>query len=213
VFRALFLCFFAEYRGKLEASVHGHGPSDHGQDPHSHGHTHGHGIHESPPVMWIPLAILAVLSLGGGYIDIPKFLSPMFGEPHEGESWLMYTSVAFGLGGIVLAYLFYVAAPSLPEALSKTFSVPYRWIYNKYFVDEFYDATVVKPVLDGSRELLWQTADVRLIDGAVNGAGTVARAAGSLLRLAQSGYIRSYAAWVVAGSILIIAYMGLRGAF
>ena len=53
----------------------------------------------------------------------------------------------------------------------------------------------------------------RVIDGAVNGAGKVASAAGNLLRHAQSGYIRSYAAWVVAGSILIIAYMGLRGSF
>jgi NADH-quinone oxidoreductase subunit L len=49
------------------------------------------------------------------------------------------------------------------------------------------------------------------VDGAVNGVGTVARATGSLLRLAQSGYIRNYAAWVVAGSILVIVWMGWRG--
>jgi NADH-quinone oxidoreductase subunit L len=161
--------------------------------------------------MWIPLAILAVLSLGGGYIDIPKFLAPMFGEPHEGEAWLMYVSVAFGLGGIGLAALFYLVSPAIPEALAKTFSVPYQWIYNKYFVDEFYDATVVEPVIDGSRELLWRVADVGVIDGAVNGAGFVAKAVGSLLRRAQSGYIRSYAAWVVVGSILVVVYMGLKG--
>jgi NADH-quinone oxidoreductase subunit L len=188
VFRALFLCFFGEYRG----------------DPHTH-------PHESPPSMWIPLASLAVLSLGGGYIDIPKFLAPIFGEPQEGEAWLMYVSVAMGLGGIALAALFYLASPAIPEALARTFSGPYRWIYNKYFVDEFYDATVVEPMIDGSRELLWRVADVRMIDGIVNGAGTTASAVGSLLRRAQSGYIRSYAGWVVGGAILVITYMGLKG--
>jgi NADH-quinone oxidoreductase subunit L len=188
VFRALFLCFFGEYRG----------------DPHKH-------PHESPPSMWIPLAILAVLSLGGGYIDIPKFLVPIFGEPHEGEAWLMYVSVAMGLGGILIAYLFYVVSPAIPEGLARAFSGPYRWIYNKYFVDEFYDATVVEPMIDGSRELLWRVADVRMIDGVVNGAGATASAVGGLLRRAQSGYIRSYAGWVVGGAILVIVYMGLKG--
>ena len=203
VFRALFLTFFGEYRGKIgKEEAHGHSHDDHG---------HG-GIHESPPVMWIPLAILAALSLGGGLIDIPKFLEPMFatGEGNT-PAWLGYVAGAAGLSGILVAYVFYILAPGIPEGIVKTFSGPYRWVYNKYFVDEFYDATVVHPVLDGSREVLWRAGDVSVIDGAVNGAGTVARAVGSLLRLAQSGYIRSYAAWVVAGSILVIIMMGLRG--
>jgi NADH-quinone oxidoreductase subunit L len=186
VFRALFLCFFGEYRG------------------HAH-------PHESPPSMWIPLAILAVLSLGGGFINIPQFLSPIFGEPHEGERWLMYVSVAMGLGGIALAALFYLVSPAIPEALARGFSGPYRWIYNKFYVDEFYDSTVVSPLIDGSREILWRVADVRIIDGVVNGAGATAGGIGNLLRRAQSGYIRTYAGWVVGGAILVIAYMGLKG--
>src|SRR5579862_9009119 len=204
VFRALFLCFFGEYRGQPahEAPAAAHGHDDHG---------HGQGIHESPPSMWIPLAILAVLSLGGGYINIPQFLTPLFGEAHEGEPWLMYVSVAFGLGGILLAYLFYVVSPAIPESLARGFSGPYRWIYNKFYVDEFYDATVVEPVVDGSRELLWRVADVRIIDGIVNGAGSTASAVGNLLRRAQSGYIRDYAGWVAVGAILVIAYMGYMG--
>jgi len=211
VFRALFLCFFGEYRGDLDTS---HGHDAHGHDAHDAHGGHGHsGIHESPAVMWIPLAILALLSLGGGYIDIPKYLAPMFGDPHEGEAWLMYVSVASGLAGIGIAAWFYLLSPAVPEALARGFATPYRWLLNKYFVDEFYDSTVVNPMIDGSRVFLWKVADVRIIDGAVNGAGTVARATGSLLRLAQSGYIRNYAAWVVGGSILVIAYMGLRGSF
>ncbi len=219
VFRAFFLTFFGEYRGSTAKPAH-YDPDtahrdDHPQDDpgHGHGHDHGHAPHESPAVMWIPLAILALLSLGGGFINVPHFLEPLF-PVAEGESarWLEYTATAAGLAGIALAYLFYVVSPGLPEALAGSFKGLYNLIYNKYFVDEFYDATVVEPVVDGSRQLLWRVADVELIDGAANGIGTTARGVGRLLRLAQSGYIRNYAAWVLAGSILAIAYIGFLGA-
>ena len=204
VFRALFLCFFGEYRGRPAAQGH----DDHAHDEHAHGQPH-----ESPPVMWIPLAILAALSLVGGYINVPRWLEPMFKPVEEapGTEWTVYVSVAAGLIGIALAYLFYVVAPGLPESIARTFSGPYRWIYNKYFVDEFYDSTVVNPVVDGSRSLLWRTVDARVIDGAVNGIGQDARGIGGFLKLAQSGSIRSYGAWVVLGSILVIAFIGLMG--
>jgi len=224
VFRAFFLAFFGEYRGEAQDAhghdAHGHGGHDahgaQGDDAHGHGghadHGHGHGApHESPPVMWIPLAILAVLSLVGGWLfDIPKYLETLF-PLHEGgaEGWLTPVSVAFGLGGIALAYLFYVVSPGLPESIAKTFSVPYRWLYNKYYVDEFYDGLVVEPVVDGSRSLLWRAADAAGIDGFVNGIGKTARSVGGLLKLAQSGSIRSYAAWVVLGSLLVIAVIGM----
>jgi NADH-quinone oxidoreductase subunit L len=187
VFRALFLCFFGEYRGH-------------------------HHPHESPAIMWIPLAVLAALSLGGGYINIPKFLEPMFPLAEEGgNEWTVYVSIAAGVGGIALAFLFYVVAPSLPDAIANAFRPAYTLVYNKYFVDEFYDATVVNPAIDGSRTLLWRGADVTVIDGAVNGIGKTARAVGGVLKLAQSGYIRSYAAWLVAGSIAVIFVMALWG--
>ena len=163
--------------------------------------------------MWVPLAILAVLSLIGGWaFNIPKFLEPLF-PLQEGEpaGWLTPVSVAFGLGGIALAYLFYVVAPGIPESLAHTVHGLYTLIYNKYFVDEVYDSAFVSPLVDGSRELLWRVGDIRVIDGAVNGVGKTARAVGWLLRLPQSGYIRSYAAWVLAGSIIVIAWAGLKG--
>jgi NADH-quinone oxidoreductase subunit L len=204
VFRAFFLTFFGEYKGK-PAAGDGHGHDDHG---------HGHGEpHESPAVMWIPLAILAALSLGGGFINIPHFLEPIFplqeGEPAK---WLEYMATAAGLGGIALAYLFYVVSPGLPDSIANTFKGVHSLIYNKYFVDEFYDSVVVEPVVGGSRQLLWRVGDVRLIDGIANGIGTTARGIGGILRRAQSGYIRSYAAWVIAGTVLAIAYIGFMGA-
>ncbi len=204
VFRAFFMTFFGQYRGEQEAA--------HGDD---HGHDHGHGApHESPPVMWIPLAILAILSLIGGWaFNIPKFLSPMFPlvEEAPGTEWTMYVSIAAGLLGIALAYLFYVVSPSVPESLAGTFSGPYRWLYNKYFVDEFYDAVVISPTVDGSRSLLWRVVDAGGIDKIVNGAGKTARSVGGILRRLQSGSIRSYAAWVVLGSILLIVFAGFAG--
>ena len=98
VFRAFFLCFFGEYRGDLGGNKHGHGHDDHG---------HGHGTpHESPPSMWIPLAVLAVLSLVGGYLfNIPKYLEPLFKIPAEEAAWpwTTWVSIAAGLIGIASA--------------------------------------------------------------------------------------------------------------
>jgi NADH-quinone oxidoreductase subunit L len=74
-----------------------------------------------------------------------------------------------------------------------------------------YDATVVQPVVQGSDRLLWRGMDVGLIDGMMNGIATQARGVGSVLRLLQSGNIRSYAAWVVVGSVLAIVAFGFLG--
>ena len=87
----------------------------------------------------------------------------------------------------------------------------YTLVYNKYFVDEIYDAAVVKPVVNGSREVLWKGVDVGLIDGAANGVGARARDIGGVLRLLQSGNIRSYATWVLLGSVVVIVAMGIAG--
>jgi NADH-quinone oxidoreductase subunit L len=115
------------------------------------------------------------------------------------------------LSGIALAFLFYVVAPGMPDAIANTFRPVYTLVYNKYFVDELYDSTIVHPVIDGSRTLLWRGADATVIDGTVNGIGRTARAVGGVLKLAQSGFIRSYAAWVLAGSIAVIIAMALMG--
>jgi NADH-quinone oxidoreductase subunit L len=188
VFRAVFLAFFGDYRGKAHP-------------------------HESPFVMIGPLVVLAALSLGGGYFfKIPEFLSPMFALPKETDNFgPMIISVAFGLGGIALAWLFYVAKPGLPDQLAASFGGLYKLVYNKYFVDEIYDATVVHPVVSGSREVLWKGLDVAVIDGAVNGVGNRARGIGGVLQRLQSGNIRSYAAWVLLGSVVLLFVLGVMG--
>ena len=187
VFRALFLCFLGDYRGH-------------------------HHPHESPAVMWVPLAVLAVLSLVGGFINIPNWLEPML-PVHEADVGSLIKLLPFAAGflGIGLAYVFYVLSPSIPDKLASSLGGLYRLVYNKYFVDEIYDAAVVKPVVQGSRTVLWKGVDAGLIDGSVNGVGALAQGVGGILRLLQSGSIRAYAAWVVFGSVIVLIAIGLVG--
>jgi NADH-quinone oxidoreductase subunit L len=184
VFRAMFMTFFGEYRGR--------------EHPH-----------ESPPVMLIPLVILALLSLAGGFLfKVPEFLGTFFPAVEVPEDiTLMSISTGAGLLGIAIAFIMYVVKPGMADSLASSFRRLYLVIYNKYFVDEIYDAVIVKPVVNGSRDVLWKGVDAGLIDGAVNGIGAFARNVGSVLRLLQSGNIRSYAGWVLFGSVLVIVAM------
>ena len=187
VFRAMFLTFFGEYRGEAHP-------------------------HESPRVMLAPLAVLALLSLAGGFVNVPAYLGRFFPALEEsGDFTLMAISVAAGLAGIALAWLIYIAKPGMAEAMAARTKGLYSLVYNKYFVDEIYDAAIVRPVLNGSRSVLWKRIDAGWIDGMVNGVGERARSVGSVLRLLQSGNIRSYATWVLFGSVLVIVAMGLAG--
>src|SRR5262249_5104763 len=145
VFRAVFLAFFGNYRGH-------------------------HHPHESPAVMTLPLMALALLSLGGGFIDVPKWLEPLFPaagthpDPPPGA-----ISVLAGVMGIALAYCLYVLWPGAADSVSAALGGLYKLVYNKYFVDEIYDAAVVRPTVAGSRELLWKVVDAAGVDGLVNG--------------------------------------------
>jgi NADH-quinone oxidoreductase subunit L len=185
VFRAIFLAFFGEPRGH-------------------------HHPHESPFVMTGPLMILAVLSLAGGYIPVPEILEPIFGRPEgEHDQTLVLISVLAGFSGIALAWLMYVAKPDLAGAMAERMGGLYRLVYNKYFVDEIYDAAVVHPIEHGSRVVLWRGMDTGLIDRIVNGIGSRSSRLGDVLRRLQSGNIRTYAAWVVVGSVVVIIAIGL----
>jgi NADH-quinone oxidoreductase subunit L len=187
VFRAIFLAFFGEPKGH-------------------------HHPHESPFIMTGPLIVLALLSLFGGYIHVPEILEPIFGSTEgEHDQVLVMISVLAGVIGIGLAWVMYVAKPALADTLADRMGGLYRLVYNKYFLDEVYDATVVHPIENGSRVVLWRGMDVGLIDGMVNGIGSGSRGVGEVFRRLQSGNIRTYAAWVVLGSVIVIIAIGLSG--
>jgi NADH-quinone oxidoreductase subunit L len=184
-------------------------------------HDDVHHVHESPAPMLIPLVILAVLSLVAGYVGVPaalgghepiaEFLQPAAAHAVEGENialeWiLMGASVAAAGVGLLLAYLFYVVRPELPSRLAESASALYSILTNKYYVDEIYDAILVLPIVVTARQLLWQVVDVGIIDGAVNGIGTLVRSSADGLRRMQVGYVRAYAGWILFGSIVIIVW-------
>ena len=82
----------------------------------------------------------------------------------------------------------------------------YSIMVNKYYVDEVYNAVVVWPVVRMSREFLWKFVDMFMIDGAVNGIGQLIRGSAGGLRRMQSGYVRTYAGWILLGGVLVIAW-------
>jgi len=188
VWRAFWMTFWGDYKG--------------------HGHPH-----ESPWSMLGPLVVLAGLSLVGGFVfNVPHILANMFPiEEAVGGAGVMLTgiSVAAGLIGIGLSYYFYVMNPEVPERIAGGLGGIYTLVYNKYFVDEVYDATVVNPLITGSRSVLWHGVDQGVIDGAVNGVGHQSKGIGGVLKLLQSGNIRSYATWIVIGAVALLLALGM----
>jgi len=97
----------------------------------------------------------------------------------------------------------YISKPDLPGAVAKKFKRIYNIILNKYFVDEIYDATFVKPTL-GVSNFLWKFVDVKIIDGFVNAVGRLTILKGEVLKLCQTGFVRNYALSIMLGGIIII---------
>ena len=87
-----------------------------------------------------------------------------------------------------------------------------RLLENKYYVDEIYDATVIQPILVISREGLWQIFDLGVIDGLVHGLGRTVVNVGKTVRYMQIGFVRVYAAIILAGAIIIVGYFAYNGA-
>ena len=189
VFRTIFLTFFGEYKGRAHP-------------------------HESPVIMWGPLAALAVLSVVGGFVfNVPHFLENVLPAQAHGHdiSPEIIGSIA-GLVGIGFSYFFYIVSPGLGDAFASSFSGLYNLVYNKYFVDETYDAALVHPITRTSRHFLWRVFDQGVIDeGMVHGAVSGAMGLGRLFRLLQGGIVRNYAAWVVLGAVSIFSAFALLG--
>jgi NADH-quinone oxidoreductase subunit L len=274
MFRLVFLAFHGTRRhapaaapasAKATAGKHA---DDHG---HGHGHDHGHGhgghLHDAPPAMALALIVLAIGSVGAGYIGVPAvlggsnmiehFLEPSFearasaseasgphgaagavppaeqseaphgGEaavPHGGEAavphddgdhhamelTLMGVSIALAFAGIGLAWFFFVRSPGSAVAVADAAAPVHRLLLNKYYVDELYDAVFVKPTVAISRGLLWKVVDAEVIDGAVNGAGSVVDTGASWLRRLQTGSVRVYAASIMVGVVLVLGYYAWR---
>jgi NADH-quinone oxidoreductase subunit L len=122
------------------------------------------------------------------------------------ELTLMGVSSLIALLGIGLATFLWLKNRHIPDRMATQYGGVYRLLLNKYYVDEVYDATIVQPIKVVSTEGLWRGVDVKVIDGAVNGAGYFVSGISIVLRLLQNGSVKTYAMSTFAGVVAILAY-------
>jgi NADH-quinone oxidoreductase subunit L len=176
----------------------------------SHNMIHADHIHEPSPTMTVPLVMLAILSIATGYFGIPSFISPVLPSPggggvHHGgpATIIMLFASAMGIAGIVVAYVVYVRSPMMPQRLAEKWKQAYALSFNKWYVDELYDRTIVKPTVDLANGL-WRKVDVAVIDALVNGVGSATLLWGRTMRLIQSGEVQHYALAMALGAVVIL---------
>jgi NADH-quinone oxidoreductase subunit L len=200
MFRMMFLTFSGKYRGTHHAEEH---------------------IHESPKVMTYPLIVLAILAALGGLINIPHIfggnewlahwltgagIAPKELElSHTEEFALMGASVLAALVALGYAYTKYVKNAHVPIADEGKRSILAKISYNKFYLDEIYNAIITKP-LDAFSRFFYRIIDKKLIDGLVNGFGWSATEGSKGLRLLQSGNVGFYIFMMVFGIIALLLY-------
>ncbi|MDO8681962.1 MAG: NADH-quinone oxidoreductase subunit L, partial [Armatimonadota bacterium] len=146
--------------------------------------------------------------------SVERFLAPSFArhagsQPMDLQITLMIVTTVLTLGAIYAAYHAYVKRPGTAAAVAQRFPTLYQLVYNKYYVDEIYDTLFVRPGKVIALAL-WKWVDVKVIDGAVNGLAAAIAYSGARLRQAQTGYVRNYALAMLAGAVLVIAYLSVR---
>jgi NADH-quinone oxidoreductase subunit L len=183
-------------------------------------------VHESPPVMTIPLAVLALGAIFAGFLFAPYFVGhereafwgaslvlpakDVIEEAHHAPEWVALAPTAMGIIGIVLAWIFYVRRPGLPVALAETNRPLYLFLLNKWYFDEAYDLFIVRPALWLGR-VFWKTGDGRLIDGlGPDGIATVTRGLAARAGRLQSGYLYHYAFAMLIGVAALVSFFIYR---
>lgn len=206
MFRLLFLTFFGEFRGTEEQKHH---------------------LHESPATMTVPLLVLAVLSAVGGLLNVPEalggkswlatFMAPLYelsekANPaafensavgHSEELMLMSVSAGVAILSLVVAYVMYVSRRAVPAPETVERSLPEKVIYNKYYIDEFYDTIIVRPIR-GLGDVLYSFGEFA-VDGLVSGTAALVGASSNQLRKLQNGSIGFYVFAMVLSIATIIA--------
>ncbi|HNM32464.1 MAG TPA: NADH-quinone oxidoreductase subunit L [Chitinophagales bacterium] len=207
MFRLLFLTFFGEFRGNDIVKNH---------------------VHESPKSMTVPLMILAVLSTIGGFIGFPHELGHAIGIPHwldrflstvvkmnsaemtlNTELALMGITIALILAVILFARTLFISNKKVPASDDEAMSLWKEIVYYKFYIDELYEAIIVKP-LNRISALIYQYIERSGIDAAVNGIGTSVVNWSQLLRLTQTGGLGFYVIAMVVSMIILLALMFVK---
>jgi len=209
MFRAVFLTFGGEYRGGAASSHSGHG---------------GKKLHESPAVMVVPMAILAVLSIVSGWLNVTGSFGQFLGHSISGEApgfvqgffgilarpLPLISLVVAGLG-IFLAYAIYSAKWLSAEAVGRIFKPVYTLFYHKYWFDELYEKVIVVRVLVDGIFAALSVFDSRVVDGAVNGVASGTAEAGGVIRRTQTGQLQAYGIAIAIGIVAIAVCFYLFG--
>lgn len=188
--------------------------------------------HESSTIMLVPLFVLAILSVVGGYIGIPHVIGailpghpenilaewfapivkpiPNLAEADPTMEWtLMGVSVGLALVSAFLAYTFYTTKKATIEALTQKIRPVYELVYKKYLVDEFYFGSIINPIVRIS-ENIWAYIDVRFIDRCTYWAADLMRGGGAFVRSMQNGNLQQYAMYIGLGLVLILTFVMMR---
>ncbi len=207
MFRLVYLVFYGEFRGSRETLHH---------------------AHESPPSMTVVLSILAVLSAVGGLVGIPAvllggmdlnafhhWLAPAVAVSHEAsaeavhgaglEIGLMGLALAVALAGIGVAWAVYRRSEGAADRIASASGPLYPMVRNLFWVDELYEAVLLRPFYALSR--FFTSFDRWVVDGLVNLVGIVTDVVGQLVKLFQTGYVRNYALVFLLGVVAILAYL------
>ncbi|TDJ14447.1 MAG: NADH-quinone oxidoreductase subunit L [Deltaproteobacteria bacterium] len=206
--------FFMVFLGKLRAAADVRGQ-----------------IHEPGASVFYPLAVLAFLSIVGGIMGVPQiygdwlsvgdsnslasWLAPVLPEAaphaleHSTEYLMALGTVGIAASGVLVALFLYVRNPDLPEKMAQLLSGLYKLVFNKYYVDEVYDALIVRPTVALSDTVLYQVIDTRVIDGvAINGSANAVRSlASGALKYLQSGLTQGYVFLMIVGAVAIVGWL------
>ena len=198
-FRIIFLAFHGKFRGT---------------------HEQEHHLHESPKSMTIPLMLLAVGAISAGWLGISetlgggdfigRFFRPVLGHPHvhagSGEEFMvMGISIACAVGGILVSWIFYSLKPEIPKNLVAKFKGIYNVLWNKYYVDELYDAIIIRPTMWIACSVLIPVTDGTIIEGIVNGVPKAIAGFGERLRKLQTGSVQHYALTMAIGLFVLLS--------
>lgn len=200
-FRIVYLTFHGSFRGT---------------------HEQEHHLHESPKAMTIPLIILGVGAVAAGWFGIPTalgggnqfahFLEPVVGHhqvqgSHAEEYMVMGLSVLLSALGIYGAYMLYMVRTDIPDMMLAKFPNVHRWLWNKYYVDELYDATIVRPTVWVAKNVIVGVTDGKIIEGVINGVPRMIVLWGRGMSYLQNGVVHQYGIFMGLGFALVTAFI------
>ncbi len=179
-------------------------------------------VHESPPAMTVPLVVLGVLSVVGGWIELPRgwlwggaftrFLQPVTGpfapEAARGAASSILGAIAIlaTLIGFLISYILYIQSPALPGRIADSLGAVYRVLARKYYIDDLYNLIFSRFLFWGSTNVLSRAVDQGIIDGLVDRTGLGVEAGGEAARRSATGNVQVYAFVYLLGAVGIVAY-------